>query len=170
MNRDVIVFENFLDRSMCKPYINMISEKWQRYKYFDKSETIWSFRTIDITDDSIVLKVKTFLEQKLSVKLNIDQAKIQVWPKNHAGLIHKHDSDSRAHTDFNSLIYLNDNYEGGEFYTENDFVYKPNAGSLTFFDGSNIMHGSKKVLGHDRFTIIFWWKKPTIFHDHHAPF
>jgi hypothetical protein len=88
----------------------MISEKWQRYKYFDKSETIWSFRTIDITDDPIVLKVKTFLEQKLSVKLNIDQAKIQVWPKNHAGLIHKHDSDSRAHTDFNSLIYLNDNY------------------------------------------------------------
>jgi hypothetical protein len=54
-------------------------------------------------------------------------------------------------------LYLNDDFEGGEFYTEHGIVVKPNKGMLTFFDGKNIMHGVKDLKGNVRYNIIFWW-------------
>jgi hypothetical protein len=60
---------------------------------------------------------------------------------------------------------LNDAFEGGEFYTEKGVTYKPKTGALTFFNGSTVMHGVKKVLGCDRYTLILWWKRPTVFYE-----
>ena len=58
---------------------------------------------------------------------------------------------------YNSLIYLNDDFKGGEFFTRNGIKLKPQAGMLTLFDGSKVSHGLKKVKNKDRKTMIFWW-------------
>jgi hypothetical protein len=157
MDDTVFIYENFLERSLCQPYINKIIEHSNKF-INDRDRVInWDKRTIDITDDPIVDKVKKFLETELSMRLTCSQAQIQLWPKNFEGGLHKHNSRGREHTDFNSLIYLNDDYAGGEFYTEKGVCYKPVTGALTFFNGLINMHGVKKVLGSDRFTLIFWW-------------
>ena len=157
MDDTVFVYENFLERSICQSYINKIFEKWNSFQ--DDKDRIdnWTKRTIDITNDPIVAKVGYFLEKQLSIRLTCSQAEIQIWPKNYGSALHKHDSSGRENTDFNSMIYLNDNYGGGEFYTEKGVCYKPVTGALTFFNGAVNMHGVKKVLGSDRFTLIFWW-------------
>ena len=154
MDDTVFLFENFISSSECLPYIEKIRNHWNVYKNHGD-------RTIDITNDPIVSKVQSFLQEKLSCKLSCERAKIQVWPENCDTGLHKHIDN----TDFNSLIYLNDDFQGGEFYTEQGVVYKPITGSLTFFNGSEIMHGVKKVIENDRFTLIFWWKKRSIFHE-----
>jgi hypothetical protein len=157
MDDTVFIYENFLERSLCQPYINKITDYCNKFRGDTDRIKNWDKRTIDITNDPIVIKVKLFLEEQLSVRLTCTQAQIQIWPKNYEGGLHKHDSGGREDTDFNSLIYLNDNYAGGEFYTEKGVAYKPVTGALTFFNGAVNMHGVKKVLGSDRFTLIFWW-------------
>jgi hypothetical protein len=157
MDDIVFVYENFLEKSLCQPYINRIMEKWNSFQNDDDRIRNWKKKTIEITSDPIVIKVKSFLEEQLSVRLTCSQAQIQIWPRNIEGFLHKHDSNGRENTDFNSMIYLNDDYEGGEFYTEKGVCYKPTVGALTFFNGAINMHGVKKVLGTDRFTLIFWW-------------
>jgi hypothetical protein len=158
MDDTVFIYENFLEKPLCQPYINKISEKWDKLRKFENGRVNWDIRTIDITNDPIVSRVKSFLEQQMSIRLTCSQAQIQIWPKNVEGRLHKHDAEGRENTDFNSLIYLNDDYGGGEFYTERGVCYKPTIGALTFFNGAVNMHGVKKVLGSDRFTLIFWWK------------
>jgi len=158
MDDTVFVFENFLEKSLCQNYANIMTEQWNKFENDRDCVENWDKRTIDITNDPIVVKVKCFLQEQLSVRLTCSQAQIQIWPKNFEGGLHKHDSRGREDTDFNSLIYLNNNYGGGEFYTEKGVTYKPVTGALTFFNGAVNMHGVKKVLDSDRFTLIFWWK------------
>jgi hypothetical protein len=120
----------------------------------------WDCRTLDITNYAIGDKTKTFLENNLSIKLNIVQIQCQVWPVGTESTLHRHCDDVtkvRLNTDYNSMLYLNDNFEGGEFYT-NDIIYKPRKNTLTFFDGANDWHGIKPVRKNNRYTIIFWWK------------
>lgn len=63
--------------------------------------------------------------------------------------------DNQEHMEFpilwGSVIYLNDNYKGGEiYYSEHDFEYKPKAGALVLHEG-NTKHAVKKVLEGDRY-------------------
>ena len=67
--------------------------------------------------------------------------------------------DPIVQIEYNSLIYLNEKFKGGEFYTKNGINLKPKKGMLTFFNGQTVHHGVKKVFNNDRKTIIFWWRK-----------
>lgn len=81
-----------------------------------------------------------------------------------------------VHNDFSTLsysgvLYLNDNYEGGEASFLKDFVpmsdfplyddsmggvsFKPKAGDFSIFP-SDMWHGGKKVVSGDRYAVIFW--------------
>lgn len=61
---------------------------------------------------------------------------------------------------YSSLIYLNEDYEGGELYfPEHDFVIKPEVGTLICFKGDeNTLHGVKKVEAGTRYTISLFWE------------
>jgi len=61
---------------------------------------------------------------------------------------------------YSSLIYLNDDYEGGELYfPEYDFAIKPEVGTLICFRGDeNTLHGVKKVTDGIRYTISLFWE------------
>lgn len=81
-----------------------------------------------------------------------------------------------VHNDFSTLsysgvLYLNDDYEGGEASFLKDFTpmsdfplyedsmggvcFKPKAGDFSIFP-SDMWHGGKKVINGDRYAIIFW--------------
>lgn len=62
-----------------------------------------------------------------------------------------------------TLLYLNDDYEGGEIFFESGLVLKPDAGSLLVFDGgkSNI-HGVSKIEGsNNRYVLVAFWEYQT---------
>jgi predicted 2-oxoglutarate/Fe(II)-dependent dioxygenase YbiX len=66
--------------------------------------------------------------------------------------------------DVASLIYWNDNYEGGEIYFPNqDLTLKVKAGSAVFFPGDKFYsHGVTQVLSGERFTSPAFWAVKTI--------
>jgi hypothetical protein len=63
-----------------------------------------------------------------------------------------------AHRDFSGIVYLNDEYQGGEFYfTGLDIVIKPKTGMLIAFTASlDHEHGVTRVEGRQRLTMPFF--------------
>jgi hypothetical protein len=57
-----------------------------------------------------------------------------------------------------AVIYLNDNFNGGEFFTENETI-APEPGLMLFFDGELIPHGVNEVLNGTRKTMVIYWNK-----------
>jgi len=148
---EIKIFKNYLPKVDCEYYSSLI-------KNLGPGDFEWSDRTVDITEDPIVEKTKQFFKEKLNLNLNIRQAQLQNWNVGSEGELHVHAGRGTEHTRYNSLIYLNDDFKGGEFYTKKLSI-KPEQGMLTFFDGSITYHGVKKVKHKDRKTIILWWKK-----------
>ena len=157
INKNVYLLKNFMQQNETTLYIKYIQNKYDRVGDIKN----WYTRTIDISQDPIVDKVKQFIESKLPVKLTCSQAQIQIWPEGSESQLHKHESNDRENGDFNSLIYLNDDFDGGEFITEVS-KYKPEVGTLTFFNGRNNYHGVAQVKKAHRFTLIFWWENTII--------
>jgi hypothetical protein len=58
-----------------------------------------------------------------------------------------------------SLLYLNDDYEGGELYFINQGIeIKPRRGSLIMFDPSaEYLHGVRKIKSGNRYTLMTSW-------------
>jgi hypothetical protein len=117
----------------------------------------WNHRTVCITDRPVAQRVKSFLEKHLNCTLVLQQAQIQVWPVGHHSGMHRHDYNGRESADFNSLLYLNEDFVGGEFFTGDGLTITPKKGLLTFFDGRKVWHGVNKVQNKNRYTFIFWW-------------
>jgi len=71
-------------------------------------------------------------------------------------------------TEYSSIIYLNEDFEGGETYIRlpnqesNDIVIKPKTGRLISFRGTDIIHGVNKVTKGNRFTLPAWYSLPEI--------
>ena len=63
------------------------------------------------------------------------------------------------HRVFGSIIYLNDNYEGGKTYYPNfNFEVSPKKGSLIVHPGDeNHLHGVSKIEKNMRYTIASFW-------------
>ena len=60
--------------------------------------------------------------------------------------------------DYVSLIYLNDDYEGGELSVPSlNFEKKPERGTLISFRGGDTPHAVKTINSGTRYTIICWW-------------
>lgn len=71
------------------------------------------------------------------------------------------DQDHSAfhHREFGAIIYLNDNYHGGEtYYPQHNFAIKPKAGSLAIHPGTpEYLHGVTEISGGIRYTISSFW-------------
>lgn len=59
-----------------------------------------------------------------------------------------------------SVIYLNENYEGGEIYfPQHDLEIKPSAGSAVVFPGDeHYMHGVREIRSGIRYALPIFWK------------
>ena len=149
----VHIFDNFLNKEECEKYLNQIP-----FIGFQENIIPWDLRTKNITNDLIVNKATEYLNKKFDLDLKINQAQLQNHNVNSFSDFHIHDSNDREGTGFNSLIYLNDDFEGGEFKTKEGIKIKPKKGMLTFFRGDKVWHGVERVYLKDRKTIILWWK------------
>lgn len=152
------VFYNPVPDLLIDEYKQMIADLYDYRCDLGMNPGSFKTRIYIITEHRICGVIQEFLESQLKVKLTLERAELQVWPVGGHSEFHKHDARGRDKTDYNSLLYLNDDFSGGEFFTE-DIRVQPRKNMLTFFDGRHIMHGVTKVEGPShRYTIIFWWQ------------
>ncbi len=75
------------------------------------------------------------------------------------------------HRSFSSILYLNDDYEGGETYFPGHGIrIKPTAGALVVFGaGAEYVHGVSRVTKGLRYTYAGWFTYDKAFEDPNAP-
>ena len=155
----MFIFDDGFEESEVTKYHDFISNHYKKMVSLGHDPEHWyPTRNVKIERDSVVTKIKEFIESKVRVKLTMGDAEMQTWHVGSLSHPHVHDDKGRQGGDYNSLLYLNDDFGGGEFYTKTGIIIKPVKGRLTFFNGREIYHGLNPVQGTHRHTIIVWWK------------
>tara|TARA_R110000765_G_scaffold460_1_gene1166 strand:- start:1650 stop:2165 length:516 start_codon:yes stop_codon:yes gene_type:complete len=150
---------NFLNNSECKKYIARALRPGKEVlkRWYKDCNSCWNDLEITITDEPIVSKVHKYIKKELDINLKIRRAYIQTWmPTTFSGL-HIHNDPTETAT-WNSCLYLNDDFEGGYYFTRNGLVIKPEPGLLTLFKGTEVSHGVGEVKKNYRFSLVFWWE------------
>ena len=113
-----------------------------------------------ITKDTEEFK---FLQNKLNEKgmyVNnsvIDYGQIVRWPI--GSKQNPHYDIAWDYTTLASIIYLNDNFIGGETYFTDGIIFSPRQGRLILFDGQYFEHGVHDVHTHARYVVAAWYIK-----------
>lgn len=163
----MFIFPNVFSKEYLLTFKNIISNNYN--EIVDKDETLWdSWEAMAVsfpTNSDIVFYLKNYLENFLKINLKCVEFQGQIWPVNGSFDAHKHSScDYRgSFTRYNSIVYLNDDFEGGEFYIEYGVRLKPQPGTVTLFNGLDYIHGISEVKKNHRYTLILWWDKESDF-------
>ena len=78
------------------------------------------------------------------------------WPSPNPGK-HLHWDKAQETTSLACIIYLNDNFSGGETYFEDGTKFSAVKGRALFFDGNYHKHGVKSVDHGDRYVLAGWF-------------
>jgi hypothetical protein len=146
--------KNFLTESHCKYLIDLFvnNEQHQGYHLTTRQIELNEFMHLDP-----VKKLHSMISRYSINNLNkdsfINYAQVVQWkPGSHLG---KHiDLDFHPYT---SIIYLNDNFDGGETVV-GDKKISPEKGKILSFAGNKIMHEALEVKNGTRYTVPVWYK------------
>ena len=100
----------------------------------------------------LLLKKLIFFADNIMKDTFIDYSQIVKWPSGES--IGEH-VDFDRHT-FTSVLYLNDEYEGGHTVV-GDKIIKPKKGKIILFEGSKIKHEVTPVTFGTRYTNATWY-------------
>ena len=148
---EVYILKNFLSNKECDKYFKMIDDIGYNAKPIP-----WEERAVEITTDPIVDKVTKYINERFNLNLIVEQAETQNHNINSYSVFHVHDHEVRKHIVYNSLLYLNDNFEGGEtIFPHFNFKTKVETGSVLLFPCSwSYLHkGNPVKKGHAKYVL-----------------
>lgn len=158
---DILYMENFLTDEECNKLIDLYNISPTQ----DFSEGIWAGRAkwLNYPEDikrKLILGETRAAEKFFKKMFMQDNLHVMIWNEGHEMPPHSdygHD-DEYAHRHYASIVYLNDDYEGGDLYMpELGLTIKPKKGLYVCFRGGEILHGVTKITKGTRYTAICWF-------------
>ena len=146
---------NFLSIEECDYLINLYDKNKDKVFFYEGNKT-WPLNLNEFVSDSVVNKIILRINDicvSENEKTYLDTIQIVKWPTN--SFMNKH-TDSET-DQFSCILYLNDDFEGGQTLIGNSFV-EPKTGLLTIFVGSQITHSVTKITQGSRYTLALWYK------------
>ena len=152
-----LILDNFLSSEECKTLIDMYESGHVK----DEKGRFDSCYPIDIS--TMKGGVPNFLSERINKAGNlinqsvIDWIQVVKWYSPNKGKkLHKDFASDK--TTLSSIIYLNDDYKGGQTYFEDGTIFTPIKGRALFFDGVYYNHGVKKIQKGKRYVVATWMK------------
>jgi len=168
----IFTINNFLSKDECDILLNAAKtlDIWkENSSYRNKYSSNEKLKELDLVAFETLQKVCERFKKEVSsffnVKIETYSTPISKWSIGNDQQPHadKEWADGTPaepnYFDIGSVIYLNDDYEGGEIYfTQHDFKMKPKATNAIAFPGDMyFLHGVTKVLEKNRYTIPIFW-------------
>jgi hypothetical protein len=150
---NTLIIDNFLSKRECDFLINF-------YKSNEKNSFLFrDIYTLDLNENNFMVSFLVKKLQRTSKFFNskIDWFQLIKWPINSKQNLHFDTSSDQ--TTLSSIIYLNENFIGGQTYYEDNTTIQPVIGRALFFDGNFYKHGVKKVKKDVRYVVAAWYKK-----------
>ncbi len=153
----ILLQENFISDLECKKLIDL----------FKKNKSNTEFYSINNTNTLKVSKIKSTIVNNIkekvvsncssltNSKIYLDNYELVEWP---TGSYHPPHYDLPTDI-FSSIIYLNDNFEGGETYFSESKIIKPTKGACLTFSNSKYRHSVNKINTGTRYTFSFWFSR-----------
>lgn len=181
LNCVICVKKKFLPEDQCDELIRYYDSAIEQLKApnvgFFNDRLIWSSNIPELAPAKAIMRqtknntIKLISDfHKLEHPLYGDSIMLVSWPQGLAMPPHydnRHPRKEEPHTtpwrEYAGVIYLNDDYEGGEIYFSNanpHIVLKPEKGMLVVFaSGDGYMHGVKAAYGNTRYTMPCWFTR-----------
>ena len=167
MHDQFMILDSYLTDEECDSLVRLFDDTPLKE---NQSNNIWANRVKwpkypDDLRTKIGKERRELVEKFYSRKLKIDNLNITLW--NTGDFMPPH-SDYGGQNEFPwreyaSLIYLNDDYDGGELYIpEWSITYRPKKGQLVAFPGGKVRHGVREITRGRRLTSICWFKNDSI--------
>ena len=145
--------DNYLTRETCVEIIKAYHDNENKVK---KHRDTYPLDIDDFGNIGEELDKESFLINNST----LDWVQIVKWPKNSKQDLHI--DDARLNTTLACIIYLNEDYTGGQTYFEDGTIIAPKTGRVLFFDGCYYKHGVKCIKEGTRYTIAAWFKNKPI--------
>jgi len=151
----IITEELFLTRKECDELIEIHCRYFDKVGFYHRDTKVINFEYI--IQESIANGVRSKIDNYINTldkNVYIGLCELVEWPI---------DSYQVEHCDFDdnpltSIIYLNDDFDGGRTVIENHIVI-PKVGKIVTFAGNRLKHKVTTVFRNHRFTIPIWYKK-----------
>lgn len=173
---DIVEFKNFFSKEECDAliaYYESSAESWQETCFFNARV----MDPIEPSKKNIFPEINQQYFNELRTRLkNVSEEVFGKQVKNLSLSAHKwlpgayagdHSDNSELdgtpnawrENKFVTIVYLNDNYSGGELYfRDHDLSLAPETGTMVCFDvGINNVHGVTKIESGDRYTMLLSW-------------
>lgn len=156
--KEIKIINNFLSKEEINLLMSDCLDKNTKWEYRDQLVKVYitNLNQHDIIK-SITKKINTIFENKFYIQMirHINKTTLETtW--------HRHyDGESGKGTEYGVIIYLNDNFEGGElFYPKLNYTYKPKAGDLVIHPGSEeYTHEVNPLISGERYTLTTFLRK-----------
>lgn len=176
MKKLVYIEEEFLTPQLCKKFIDFaVSEREKEVPYGNEERGGDTYITnidfggnlyqggipdcIELDDykmfEDVITSITNICEG-FDSNIRLDYSTIIRWPSGTFMKPH-YDNSYRDNPDvFSSILYLNDDFDGGHTCFE-EFEVKPKTGKLVIFSNSKYLHHVSKVEGGERFVLSLWY-------------
>jgi Rps23 Pro-64 3,4-dihydroxylase Tpa1-like proline 4-hydroxylase len=168
---NIKVIPNFLSEEEIKYLLSHVDERrrmsFVSQKDNDGKPVAWMHNYEGIIDrdnifERVLAEVKTLYGYTNITKKNTDRLNIARWDKGTKLTLHVDDLGYVTDNHLPTLVYLNDDYEGGELnFPTHGVTIKPKVGDLIIFPGNmHYAHEVKEVLSGVRYTLPIWFTIP----------
>lgn len=160
----IYVEQSFLDKETCTELTAYLSNtSWPVLDNEFWSGRVHRFGLIKEPMLSVTNKIKTriadYIENKFDSLAHCDTIDFIRWQDGKQMPLHRDAMEIYMYRDWGSILYLNDDYEGGHtYYPELELDVKPQIGSLVVHEG-DVLHGVRPISGNTRYTIASFWTK-----------
>lgn len=120
-------------------------------KFLDIQTSLKNDYTIKNICHKILIQARS-----LNENIDIDWAQLVFWPTNTNHNMHI--DETSKNTVLSSVLYLNNNFRGGETFFSDGTVVCPKPGRVLFFDGLKYYHGVNPISLGERMSLNIWYK------------
>ncbi len=170
---NIVIKENFIAEEHLSEILNYchLAEDWQSQSELG-TDSIHSWELINRNSPKIYLLMQNYInnvqyevQYKFGRPLEPAKPGFRKWYPGEYQDLHADGETAGGWpgynyiVDYGSIMYLNDDYEGGElFFPKYNMELKPKPGTLIFFPSSNMYaHGVREVTDGIRFTSAHFW-------------
>lgn len=145
----ILVLEDFISDEDIEKLFSFYKEN------NDKISEWYGTKTLAIDNNLLELgsKINNFVAR---FNARLDWGKFVHWPAGSFQPLHLDNASDK--TILSSIIYLNDDFNGGETYFDDGTKIAPKKKRALFFDGTKYKHGVNNVENGERFTLATWHK------------
>jgi hypothetical protein len=161
-------FMNLEETVLVTEYAKKYTDLFSNYGKGEQEFTVHTYHEIQGLDPEILNKIQDVARKVYDFVLKSYSFKFEdfIDEKTHVAKfiegkgMHEHFDSSRPN-DIATLVYLNNDYDGGDIYfPKYEMSFKPEPGDLLCFpDNPNFIHGVKPITKGIRFTLPRWFTR-----------